>query len=146
MALGNIAYVSITHGQGNDDVKSYAGSSHLTSVTEVEKVAEVLSYNGEFGERGYSLTRYEQAPATVVAFTAGEQSAQRGRLKLELVHESAVAGETGKKTYIEIADFFNDSALVVGIQDGIKLLAAGTWAGINQKVATVNVSFTARKS
>lgn len=146
MALGNISYVAITHGQGNDDVKSYATSSHLTSVTEAEAIAEALCYGTEFGERGISYTRYEQAPSTVVAFTAGEQTAQRGRLKLELIHDSAVAGETGKKTYIEIADFFNDSALVLAMQDGIKALAAGTWAGINQKVVTVNASFTARKS
>lgn len=146
MALGNIAYVNFTHGQGNDDVKSYGGSSHIKTVTEAEKVAEILSYGGEFGERGISYTRYEETPQTVVALTAGEQAAPRGRLRLELTFVSADAGESGKKETIDIEDFFNDDTLIDAAKTAITNMVAAAWSGINQKVATVNVSFTPRKS
>lgn len=146
MALGNIAFVAITHGQGNDDVKSYANSAHIRSVAEAESVAEILGYGGEFGERGISYTRYEQTPQTVVALTSGEQSAPRGRLSLELIFNSAVAGESGKKETIDIEDFFNDDTLITAAKTAITSMVAAAWSGIGQKVNTVNVTFTPRKT
>lgn len=145
MARGNIAFVAITHGQGNDDVKSYSNSAHIRSVAEAEAVADILAYGGEFGERSISYTRYEETPQTVVALTTGEQTAPRGRLKLELTFNSAVAGESGKKETIEIEDFFNDDTLIDAAKTAITTMVAAAWSGINQKVSTVNAIFTPRR-
>lgn len=145
MARGNIAFVAITHGQGNDDIKSYSNSAHIRSTAEAEAIANILAYDGEFGERGISYTRYEETPQTVVALTAGEQGAPRGRLTLELTFNSAVAGESGKKETIEIEDFFNDDVLIDAAKTSITNMVAAAWSGIGQKVSTVNAIFTPRK-
>ena len=144
--LGKIAYVHFTHGEGNDDVKAFGGSSHLTSVEEAQAIWEVLAYNGEFGERGISYTRYEQNPKSVTEFTATEIAQKRGRLELELVFKAANVDESGKKEYMVINDYFDDAALISGIITFIKGLPAGVWAGINQQVETVNTKFNARRA
>lgn len=146
MSLGKIAYAYIGHGQGNDDTRVDSSSSHLNTIEEIEAVANLLKYTGEFGERMFSYLQYESAPKAVAAFTAGEASAKRGRLELALTFESAVVGETGLKEYITIEDFIEDDTLITAIKDSIIVQPAGAWVGINQKVASVNHTFTARKS
>lgn len=144
--LGPIAFVALTHGQGNDDVKAYATSSHITTKEEAEAIAQVLTQGGEFGERGISYTRYEQNPLAVTEYTATEIAAKRGRLKLELQFKSAVEGQSGKKEYMEISDCFNDSDYVEAIKTYITGLPAGAWIGINQQVEVVNATFSARRA
>lgn len=144
--LGIISFVTFTHGQGNDDVKAFASSAHIRSKEEAEAISDVLKYGSEFGERGISYTRYEQAPKAVAEYTAAEKGAKRGRLRLELVFKSATEGETGKKEYIEISDCFNNPDLITAIGAGITAMPAGSWVGINQPVEVVNYEFTPRKS
>ena len=146
MALGGISFVAFTLGQGNDDVKAYASSSHIRSKEEAVAISDILKYGGEFGERGISYTRYELAPKAVAEYTATEKAAKRGRLKLELVFKSVTEGETGKKEYFEISDCFNDPDLIQAIAAGITAMPAGSWVGINQVVETVNYEFRPRKS
>lgn len=144
--LGKISYVHFTHGQGNDDVKAFGGSSHLTSVEEAKAISEVLAYGGEFGERGISYTRYEENPKAVTDFTATEIANKRGRLELELVFKAPNADESGRKEYIVINDYFDDTDLISEIVAFIKGLPAGDWTPINEQVETVNTKFSARRA
>lgn len=146
MALGNIAFAYMGHGQGNDDTRVDSSSSHLNTIEEIEAVANLLKYNGEFGERMISYVQYEGAPKAIAAFTAGETTAKRGRLDFVILFESAVAGQNGVKEYLTIEDFIEDDTLITAIKDFLIVQPAGSWVGINQKVASVNYTFTPRKS
>lgn len=138
--LGNIAFASITHGQGNDDVGYTSTSAHLGTEAEIIKVAEILNHGTEFGERGFSTVHYESAPATVTAFTSAQKLKPRGRIQFDLEHEN------GKKGKITIADFFADEQLITDIKTGILGKSGASWGIINSPVKNVNYTFTPRKT
>lgn len=139
MALdAKISFGTVAFNQGNDDVGCIMSTSHATTQEELENLAEIFAYAGEFGQRMLSMQKYETAPVTTTEWTATTKGKTKGRLEIEFVFEN------GKKHKLNIGHFYNDEDLINAMVTEIKAKSAGAF-GVTAKVETVNLNFIASR-